>query len=202
MTEHRNTTDSMDFAGAWMILQERRTQRAKYLKTLYLLVGGTPLQTADHHDIALQAGLSDNWARIAFYDLRSQGLLQAPRPVGVVNITPQGVKFYEENMAKDPLGPVAYPYLGNHVHNRTTLHEPVLSTGDYCTLREVAGSPVFADPLPGRARRVRSEPLTDEESASPWKKVQTWFGEVSRQPVARPVLKTVVRFLVSKLGRH
>lgn len=202
MIEHRNSTDSMDFAGAWMILQKRRTQRAKYLKTLYLLVGGTPLQTADHHDIALQAGLSDDWARIAFYDLRSQGLLQAPRPVGVVNITPQGVKFYEENVAKDPLGPVAYPYLGNHVHKGTTLNEPVLSTGDYCTLREVAGLPASADPLHGKGRGVPNAPLADEESFSRWQKVQTWFAEVSLQPVARPVLGTVVRFLLSKLGRH
>ncbi len=202
MIEHRNTTDSIDFPGAWMILQKRRAQRVKYLKTLYLLVGGTPLQTADHYDIALQAGLSDDWARIAFYDLRSQGLLQAPRPVGVVNITPQGVRFYEENMAQDPLGSAAYPSLDNYVHNGVTLNESVLSAGDYYTPREMAGLPASADSFLREERGIPNEPLSNEESSSPWvQRVQTWLGEVARGPMARPILKTLVRFLLSRLGR-
>lgn len=205
VSEQGQASDPTDFAGAWMILQKRREQRAKYLNALYLLVGGSPLQTADHHEIAEQAGLSEEWARIAFYDLRSEGLLEAPRPVGVVSITPQGVRLYEGGTARERMQPCGFgvnPGPGSTLHDNSAMHKSVFlfgSSADCFTPAEVTWSPTFTSPLLGT--EVDSPLPRDENPAPRWERLRVWLEGALQGPLADSLLKTAVRFLLSKLER-
>lgn len=74
---------------------EKHEQRLRYLKALYDLAQGSPLQTVNHKEIERRAGLSSQCADDAFLYLKSEGLLQTQRPMGEINITHQGVKYHE-----------------------------------------------------------------------------------------------------------
>lgn len=76
-------------------LLEKRKQRFIYLKSLYKMVDGSPVHTVNHHDIAVQAKLTSESARDAFYYLLNEGLIKAHDYDGTVSITHQGVKAYE-----------------------------------------------------------------------------------------------------------
>lgn len=84
-----------------MELREIKEKRFRYLEALYKMVGGSPLRTANHHEISLRAGLSYQSSEEPFYFLQSEGLLQAQNPFGVINITHQGVKLYEATIARN-----------------------------------------------------------------------------------------------------
>lgn len=77
---------------------EKREQRLRYLKTLYGIVEGSSRSSANHHEIAQQAGLATAWAIDALLYLHSQGLLEYTGLA--VNITHLGVKKAEEELAQ------------------------------------------------------------------------------------------------------
>lgn len=115
-----------------MELREKKEKRFTYLEALYKMVGGSPLQTANHHEILLQTGLSPQSSKDAFYYLQSEGLLQAQNPFGAINITHQGVKAYEATISRTRHGLVGYPsgaITNNPLHIRTTTDESVILFG-------------------------------------------------------------------------
>lgn len=74
----------------------KREERFKYLKTLYTMVGGSPQNTANHHEIQIQSGLDPKNAEEAFYYLLEEKLLKASYLAGLVQITHEGIKHYEQ----------------------------------------------------------------------------------------------------------
>lgn len=81
-----------------LALLEKRKQRFNYLETLYKLVDGSPINTVNHHHIAVKAGLTPQSARGAFYYLLNEALIKAHDYDGAVSLTHQGVKEYETSI--------------------------------------------------------------------------------------------------------
>ena len=70
------------------------------------MVDGSPVHTVNHHEITVQAKLTSESARDAFYYLLNEGLIKAHDYEGAVSITHQGVKAYEAAIinSKEQLG--------------------------------------------------------------------------------------------------
>lgn len=76
-------------------LHKKQRQRFDYLEALYEMVDGSPINTVNHHEIAVRAQLTSENARDAFYYLLHEKLLKALNYEGSVSITHEGVKEYE-----------------------------------------------------------------------------------------------------------
>ncbi len=73
----------------------KKEQRFRYLRTLYTMVGGSPQNTANHHEVQIRAGLEQKEAEEAFYYLLEEKLLKASYLAGLVQITHAGIKYCE-----------------------------------------------------------------------------------------------------------
>lgn len=71
-------------------LLEKRKERFVYLKTLYKMVDLSPVHTVNHHAITVQAKLTSESARDAFYYLLNEGLIKAHDYDGTVSVTHKG----------------------------------------------------------------------------------------------------------------
>jgi hypothetical protein len=178
-----------------MELRAIKEKRSKYLEALYKMVGGSPLRTANHHEILLQTGLSPQCSRDAFYYLQSEGLLQAQNPSGVINITHQGVKVYEATIARTDHDPVRYPGVAitnNPLHISTATKEPPILFGGPAgrlTPEQVVGT---SPNLP------KGTVLSKQEEASklsPETDIALWENQFQEQKSQKHLTKTVMRNL-------
>ena len=112
-------------------LLEKQKQRFNYLETLYKMVDGSPINTVNHHQIAVQAQLTPESARDAFYYLLNEKLLEAQNYDGAVRITHQGVKEYEAAMinSKEQLAQQAGERITNIVQIRGEVSESLIRFG-------------------------------------------------------------------------
>lgn len=199
-----------------MELREIKEKRSKYLEALYKMVGGSPLRTANHHEILLQTGLSPQCARDAFYYLQSEGLLQAQNPSGVINITHQGVKAYEATIARTGHDPVRYPgiAIANNPLHSTTTDEPTMlfnsPTGHLTPERVAEPSPNLPESrvVSKQEEASKLSPKTDsligetqlQEPKSKEHLTKTVMRNLKRA-LTNTLLETGVRFLLSKSRR-
>ena len=97
-------------------LLKKQEQRFIYLETLYKMVDGSPMSSVNHHQIAVQAELTPQSARDAFYYLLNERLLEAQNYDGAVRITHQGVKEYEAAIiSKEQRSCSATRYIANNI---------------------------------------------------------------------------------------